>query len=238
MTADEQKTTAETVRFRSDVSVKLIDSMGNDRALAEAAWVSTTDDAIVAQSKTDDDVEGLIRYLMRHKHGTPFEHAALKFRVQAPIFVWREHHRHRIGFSYNEESGRYKKLEPEFYVPRKARTQTGKPGSYQIVSGNEEQTQQMEASLRTVATLAYDEYEHLLKAGVAREVARMCLPVNIYSTCYVTMNPRSLMNFCELRSAAAACAEIRAVAESYLRALSDLFPVTYEAFMQNGQIAP
>lgn len=221
--------------WRSDLSVVLKDSMGDDRSLAEAAWVSTTDDVV---SKTDGDVAGLLKYLIKHKHGSPFEHGAMTFVVRAPIFVWREHHRHRIGWSYNEESGRYKKLEPEFYIPSKARVQEGRPGAYHIVGGSAEQTKVMAENLKEANQYGWLAYEAMLDAGVAREVARMCLPVNIYSTCITTCNPRSLMKFLELRWQANAQAEIRALAESYATAFSKLFPVTYEAFMLNGMTAP
>ena len=106
------------IQFTSDITVRLIQQCGSDSIIAGAAWVSTSGPE--AESKAADDpakVPGLIRYLMKHRHGSPFEHGMLTMCVHAPIFVWREWHRHRIGWAYNEESGRYKTLAPVFYVP-------------------------------------------------------------------------------------------------------------------------
>lgn len=228
------------VKFVESLEVSLKDWMGSDFSIAEAAWATSGNGPNEGETDAEyaERAERLIRYLMKHKHGTPFEHTAMTFVVRAPLFVWREHHRHRIGFSYNEESGRYSKLEPEFYVPNKARVQNGRPSAYDIQGGSEQQTEAVKYSIGVAADVAYTEYECLLEAGVAREVARMCLPVNIMSTCYVTCNARSLMNFIELRWQPQAQAEIRALAESYARALSDTYPMTYEAFMANGKVAP
>src|SRR5688572_28408384 len=110
------------MQFISDISVTPIQSMGSDAMIAAAAWVSTSaEDGLKRAHDNPDDVKGVINYLMKHRHGTPFEHSSMTFRVHAPIFVWREWHRHRIGFSYNEESGRYKQLDPVFYVPDRER---------------------------------------------------------------------------------------------------------------------
>jgi len=110
------------MQFISTVDVRLIQSMGSDAHLASAAWVSTSaEDGLKRAAENPADVSGVINYLMKHRHGTPFEHSAMTFYVHAPIFVWREWHRHRIGFSYNEESGRYKQLDPVFYIPDRER---------------------------------------------------------------------------------------------------------------------
>src|SRR5437868_3108295 len=96
--------------------------MGSDAILAAAAWVSTSaEEGLHRAAEKPDDVVGVINYLIKHRHGTPFEHSALTVFVDAPIFVWREWHRHRVGFSYNEESGRYKQLRPKFYLPDRQR---------------------------------------------------------------------------------------------------------------------
>ncbi len=126
------------VRYHRPV-VQLIDTMGTDLDIARAAWVSTKGER--AEDEADPEkVAGLINYLMRDRHGSPFEQASMKFLVKAPLFVWREHHRHRVA-SYNEESGRYKQLAPEFYIPARGRnlTQVGKPGAYDFVPGTDEQ---------------------------------------------------------------------------------------------------
>lgn len=115
------------MKFISEIKVELIQSMGGDKAIAAAAWVSTMGEACVRVME-HERIHGLINYLIAQKHGTPFEHSAITFMVHAPIFVWREWHRHRIGFSYNEESGRYKQLEPTYYIPPRdesGRVETG-----------------------------------------------------------------------------------------------------------------
>jgi thymidylate synthase (FAD) len=100
------------------ITVRLVQKMGGDHMVVAAAKVSTSGDEAMAYAEPEHgQAAGLINYLMAHRHGTPFEHAAMTFFVHAPIFVWREWHRHRIGFSYNEESARYKQLKPVFWVP-------------------------------------------------------------------------------------------------------------------------
>ena len=161
--------------------------MGDDMSVIEAARVSTTltsdtlRDTSVAVDLSGKDL-GLINYLMRDRHGTPFEHNAFTFFVEAPIFVFREFMRHRIA-SYNEESGRYKELNPVFYVPNEDRKliQVGKPGAYTFEDGTAEQQMMVSNSTKRVAEEAYSEYQRMLEAGVAREVARAVLPVSIYS---------------------------------------------------------
>lgn len=232
------------MKFRSDVTVQLIQSMGGDDAVVRSARVSTT-----SGTTGDFDMgkreEGLINYLMRDRHGSPFEHNAFTFYIEAPIFVFREFMRHRIA-SYNEESGRYKHLEPVFYVPPKERNliQVGKPGAYSFEKGTELQQSSVEYHISRVCADAYDSYLRLLEEGVAREVARMVLPVNIYSSMYVTMNARSLMNFLSLRSLEQGTypsfpqVEIAWVAEKMEEIFKDKMPLTHEAFVDNGRVAP
>src|SRR5690606_20273562 len=116
------------------MEVRLINAMGNDNTLVAAARVSTQwEDSL--KDRTSETRSGLINYLMKNRHGTPFEHAAMTFFIKAPIFVFREFHRHRIGWSYNEESARYKQLEPHFYAPPvhrpgMAQREGGRPGQY------------------------------------------------------------------------------------------------------------
>jgi thymidylate synthase (FAD) len=170
----------------------------------------------------------------------------MTFYVEAPIFVFREFMRHRIA-SYNEESARYRNLRPVFYVPGPQRKlcQVGKPGHYNYVDGTPEQLAQVEFETKQVCTQAYDAYRRMLETGVTREVARIVLPVNIYSSMYVTMNARSLMNFLSLRTHHPdACTpshplrEIEMVAELMEDIWSDLMPHTYDAFNTNGRVAP
>ena len=183
---------------------------------------------------------------MRDRHGSPFEHSNFTFFVQAPIFMWREHFRHRIA-SYNEESGRYKVLEPVFYVPAQDRklVQIGKAGAYEFIDGTPEQYDVTVEQTKHACTVAYEAYQKMLDAGVAREVARIVLPVTIYSSAYVTMNARALMNFLSLRRKAEGShfpsfpqREIEMVAEKYEEEFARLMPLTHAAFVANGRVAP
>lgn len=235
------------VTFRSDVEVELVKSSASDSDVVFAARVSTKGE----QSLDDVDADasrstGLINYLMRDRHGSPFEHTSFTFFVRAPIFVWREHMRHRIT-SYNEESGRYRELEPVFYVPGPERNlvQEGKPGAYTFVPGTPEQHALVDEQVRASCLQSYQAYQAMLTAGVAREVARIVLPVTIYSSAYVTMNARALMNFLSLRTKREGShfpsfpqREIEMVAEKYEDEFARLMPLTYEAFQANGRVAP
>jgi thymidylate synthase (FAD) len=187
--------------LRTSVGVKLIQHMGSDGMIVAAAKVSTK--GAESEECLDEKANaGLINFLMRNRHGTPFEHGAMTFLIEAPIFVFREFHRHRVGWSYNEESGRYKKLNPVFYVPDVYRplVQVGKPGHYTFVRGSEEQHRQVEGAIERQARTAYAEYEAMLDDGIAKEIARSVLPVNTFSSMYATCNPRSLMHFLSLRT--------------------------------------
>jgi thymidylate synthase (FAD) len=220
--------------------------MGSDAAICEAARVSTVGSSHNEGHDPDKD-RGLINFLMKNRHGTPFEHTSLKFYVSAPIFVFREFHRHRIGFSYNEESGRYKKLEPVFYLPRDDRPlqQIGKTGHYEYIPGTPDQLAKVEASIRTNSIEAYERYQNMLDAGIAKEVARMVLPVNIFSSMYVTCNTRSLMAFLSLRTKSDNAhfksfpmQEIEMVARMLEDHFIELFPITSASFDLNGRIVP
>lgn len=230
--------------FRSDVDVEYIDHMGSDRRVAEAAWVSTK--GAKAEEGEEERIPGLINFLARDRHGSPFEHCVFTWRVRCPIFVIREIHRHRIA-SYNEESGRYTQLKPEFYIPARDRnlTQTGKPGHYQFHPGDDEQWGSTKAGHEYVAMTSYANYESLLNIGVAKEVARMTLPLNIYSSFYVTMNVRGLMNFISLRTENENARvpshpqkEIQMVADEMEEIWADIMPLTWKAFNDNGRVAP
>lgn len=241
------------IKFRSDVTVELVRSSASDSDVLFAARVSTqgeqTLEAAAARVDASEDEKrskGLINYLMRDRHGSPFEHNSLTFYVQAPIFVFREFQRHRIA-SYNEESGRYKQLDPVFYVPGPDRNliQIGKTGSYDFIPGTAEQTALVEQESRTASIQAYEAYQRMLEAGVAREVARIVLPLNIYSSMYVTMNARALMNFLSLRTKREGThfpsfpqREIEMCAEKMEGFWAELMPYTYAAFNENGRVAP
>jgi thymidylate synthase (FAD) len=184
--------------------------------------------------------EKLIGYLMKHRHGTPFEHNLFRFRVKAPLFVFREWHRHRIGISINEWSARYSELKPDFYIPaiENVRTQTGKPGHYIYETIDKISASLFTAALKLHSEASFKLYQWAIKLGVAKEQARFFLPVNIYSEMYWSCNARSLMAFLSLRNAPTAMWEI----QQYARVLEEIFleemPVTAKYFIDNGRIAP
>ena len=184
------------IQLRSDIKVEAIQWMGNDEIIAKAARVSTGKDQEKHQKKV-----GLIRYLARERHTSPFEHTALTVRVEAPIFVAREAMRHRT-FSFNEISGRYAKLKPEFYLPPEGRPliNAGTGAHPKLTSSNDPEL------LFDVGTThsefqqhAWNSYEYLLDRGVATEVARNVLPVGTYTAWYMTGNLHAWFNFLYLR---------------------------------------
>ena len=170
----------------------------------------------------------------------------MTFFISAPIFVFREFMRHRIA-SYNEESGRYRELRPVFYIPSKDRklVQIGKTGAYEFIEGTPEQYELVVKSIKESSIFAYEKYQDMLKAGVAREVARAVLPVTLFSSMYVTMNARALMNFLSLRTANEGShfpsypqREIEMVAEKMEKYFAELMPLTYAAFNKSGRVSP
>jgi thymidylate synthase (FAD) len=215
--------------------VRLDDAMASDLSVVNGARVS------FARHKTemDDADAGLIRFLMRERHGTPFEHNAFRFHVRCPIFVAREWFRHRVG-SFNEFSMRYAKATDEFYVPapEDVRSQVGKPGAYSFEPVDDEVAEATRDQLREIYDAAYETYERLVELGVAREVARAALPVGAYTEFYWTVNARSLMNFISLRAAETAQREIRRYAEACERFLADTMPITHAAFVANDRTGP
>lgn len=254
----------------SEIKVELVQQMGGDHMIVHAARVSTAGGSCREDVADADGGYGLIKYLMQHRHGTPFEHSAATFFVHAPIFVWREWHRHRIGHSYNEESARYKMLDPVFYVPPRGRPmmkvegwKPGRPKFLGIDAWCESQTDhayyqypepedrakniyhQLIYGLKESYRLAYLTYTNTLELGIDPGLARACLPVGIYSSCWVTVNPRSLMSFLSLRTH-----EPSAKFVSYplyemevaARAVEKLFkvgwPLTYQAFNECGRVGP
>jgi thymidylate synthase (FAD) len=236
------------ISYDSHMHVELIQSTGTDKTIVAAARVSTVGELSADSFAADaPDQTGLINFLMKNRHGTPFEHGLFTFRVRVPIFVMRELHRHRIAFSFNEESGRYKKLDPVFFVPDvdRALIQTGKPGHYVYVPGEPDDTQFVKRSIERNSIQAWNEYNLMLDRGIAKEVARMVLPVNIYSTCYVTCNPRSLMAFLSLRTKSDEAKfpsypmrEIEQMGFQFEDHFSERYPITHEAFCKNGRVSP
>ena len=237
----------EEIIFRSDVTVELVKSSASDADVIWAARVSTAGEQSMDEIGQDPAKSaGLINYLARERHGSPFEHTSMTFFVSAPIFVFREFMRHRIA-SYNEESGRYRELNPVFYVPDENRKliQIGKTGAYTFVDGTPEQFKVSVEAMKKAYVVAYEQYKIMLDQGLAREVARVVLPVGLYSSMYVTMNARALMNFLSLRTSREGShfpsypqREIEMVAEKMEAEFARLMPLTYGAFEKSGRIAP
>ncbi|MFF2645912.1 FAD-dependent thymidylate synthase [Streptomyces niveus] len=234
--------------FRSEVSVDLVKHTAGDSDVLWAARVSTAGEQSLEElSKDPERSKGLINFLMRDRHGSPFEHNSMTFFISAPIFVFREFMRHRVGWSYNEESGRYRELQPVFYVPDASRklVQEGRPGKYVFVDGTQEQQDLTERAMTESYRQAYEAYQEMLAAGVAREVARAVLPVGLYSSMYATCNARSLMHFLGLRTQHEAAKvpsfpqrEIEMVGEKMEEQWARLMPLTHAAFNGNGRVAP
>ena len=224
-----------TIRVLDHGFVRLDDAMADDLSVVNGARVSFARH----KDELDDSDQGLIRFLMRERHGTPFEHNAFRFHVRCPIFVAREWFRHRVG-SFNEFSLRYARATDDFYVPEPedVRTQIGKPGAYSFEPVSDELAETTREELRAVYEAAYRTYEQLVERGVARELARSVLPVGAYTEFYWTVNARSLMNFLSLRNSETAQREIRRYAEACERFLEAKMPVTYGAFLANGRTAP
>jgi len=214
--------------------IALDGALASDLAVVNAARVSFNESSQVMGTRD----EGLIRFLVRNRHGSPFEHGYLRFLVKAPLAVVREHHRHRAGHSYNEWSGRYSKMEPEFYVPEYVRTQVGKPGAYTFEPVDESTRETARAAIEANGRDAFAAYERMLEDGVAKEVARLVLPLSTYTKYYWSCNPRSLMHFCSLRNHPDAQFEIRQYAAAAENFLAELMPVTHGAFLENNRVAP
>jgi thymidylate synthase (FAD) len=225
--------------------VRVVDYMGDDAAIVQGARVSYGR----GTRKISSD-RGLIRYLMRHRHTTPFELAELKLHVRAPIFVTRQWFRHRTA-SINEYSARYSVLEREFYVPEigaiAAQSETNRQGRGEAMSAS--QAGEIAHLLKEDAARCYDHYLLMLnetaggqvldpeKTGLARELARINLPIGVYTQFYWKVNLWNLLRFLSLRADSHAQYEIRAYAEAILKIVEGWVPYTYEAFtdyVQNG----
>jgi len=215
--------------------VRLDGVMADDLSVANAARVSFAR----RKAELDESDEGLIRFLMRDRHGTPFEHNAFRYHIRCPIFVAREWFRHRIG-SFNEFSLRYARATEDFYVPEAGdvRSQVGKPGAYTFEPVDSELADRTRDEFQAVYDHAYATYERLVEAGVAREVARSVLPVGAYTQFYWTVNARALMNFVSLRNSEFAQLEIRRYAEVVEAFFAERMPVTHAAFVAGGRVAP
>jgi thymidylate synthase (FAD) len=215
--------------------VRLDDCMATDLSVVNSARVSFA----VRKEAMDERDRGLIKFLMRERHGTPFEHNSFRFHIRTPIFVAREWFRHRMG-SFNEESARYHQLEGDFYVPSPTavRTQVGKPGAYRFDPLASDVAGETIDRFKKTYEALYNEYLELIERGVAKELARALLPFGIYTQFYWTVNARSLMNFLSLRNADAAQYEIRTYAEAVERLFAEKMPITHACFVEFGRSTP
>jgi thymidylate synthase (FAD) len=242
-------TEAADIRLTSEIAVRLIDSMGGDGRIVAAARASTQGAA--SADTPDDEAAGLINYLMKHRHGTPFEHGALTAYIHAPAFVWWEWVRHRIGTSFNLESARYKTLEPVFWMPRRERPMMLPARGYTPARPHFEPAEddfEYEAviyQMRHAYRSAWANYKELVNRGVANEVARAVLGFGVYYSGWVTCNPRSLMHFLSLRTHDPAArypsfpqAEIAEAARAVEAIFAEGWPITFAAFNKHGRVAP
>jgi len=219
--------------------IRVVDYMGNDSSIVQAARVSYGK----GTKKVNTD-SGLIKYLMRHWHSTPFEMCEIKYHVKLPIFIARQWIRHRTA-NVNEYSARYSILDKEFYLPKSenlaAQSQSNRQGRGNVLEGD--QAKKVLDLLKGDAERTYNNYEEMLnerydgsvidenKIGLARELARMNLTLNTYTQWYWKTDLLNLMNFLRLRADHHAQYEIRTYAEAMLDTLKKWVPITYEAFM-------
>lgn len=223
------------IELTSKMGVTLVDSMGTDETVVRAARVSI----VGAGAETEHgERKGLLKFLMTNKHASPFEHCTATFMIECPLFVRSEWHRHRTQ-SFNEVSGRYSVLQPRFYVPDEDRpmTQVGKPGSYRFELGSKEDLELVRHELGTVYDYAQSAYSRMLDAGIAKEVARDCLPLGLYTAFYATANLRNWLNFLTLRTSGDALYEIREAAGQVETQLHRLFPTVLNLWDESGRNA-
>lgn len=216
------------IKFRSDVKVELLDSMGDEQSIVRAARVSTK-----GTRAEKEEAAGLVKFLVRERHTTPLEACVLTLRIECPLFVQNQLVKHRMT-SINAFSGRYSELLPEFYLPDFDRPveQVGKTSNYEFV-GNDWLTERARVEIEDVSTNAWESYQHMLKLGVAKEVARSVLPVNIYSSLIITANLHSLLNIVRLRTdrfGSKPQYEIALMGEQILAILQEKFPNVLEAY--------
>jgi thymidylate synthase (FAD) len=214
--------------------VRLVDSMGGDLSVVRAARVSYNEEWRAGEDAGSDS--RLIKYLKKHKHHTPFESVTMTFDVKAPIFVFRQWHRHRT-WAYNELSARYRELPGEFYVPANEhiapQAKDNKQGR-EADGFTDDLKRQIAVSIWAASESAFKTYHALLRTGVAKEIARMVLPVNTYSHMFGTVSLLNLMRFLALRNDAHAQYEIRVYAQAMLELARTVAPVSIAAFEEFG----
>lgn len=210
--------------------VKILDIYGNDLTVVNTARVSFGKQ----KKKFDADDEKLIYYLAKHKHMSPFRSCLIRFHIKMPIFVMRQFVRHRIGVDLNEISGRYVEFqENDFYIPKTFRLQStnNKQGSSEDVS----EADNVRALIQYQHSCQYTFkiYEELLNMGIAKEMARMCLPLSLYTEIHVTMSLEAITHFIELRKDSHAQYEIRQFSNAIEQLFLEAFPISAKALLEN-----
>lgn len=224
------------IRVHNHGHVHLEDSMGSDLHIVNNARVSFDQES----TEFGDRERGLLNFLMRERHGSPWESVVFRFDVKVPLFVMREWARHRIS-STNEQSGRYSIIPEQYYVPEReyVRRQEGKPGSYFFTEVEDQGVvDQTIETLDSVQRRCFEAYNELLELGVAKELARTVLPVGMFSRMKWTVNLRALLNFLSLRNHEHAQREIRDYAIAVEQLAKPVCPVAFECFEKNGRVAP
>lgn len=210
--------------------VRLVDHMGDDLAIVRSARVSYN-----AEWRSGEDAgkdEKLIRYLMRNRHTSPFECVSFSFDVKAPIFVFRQWHRHRT-WSYNEVSARYSELPEEFYVPELDKITTQSTDNKQMRTNDQHASADMiQMAIRSQNLESFRAYQFLIEEGCPRELARSVLPVGTYSHMFATVDLHNLFHFLRLRLHEHAQYEIRVYAEAMLQLIEPIVPVSVTAFRE------
>jgi len=233
--------------FRSDIDLFLLDSMGDENSIVRRARVSTGGPRSSVKNNPGDELSkadiGLINMLFNDKHGVPFEGVEFEFYLRVPIFVSRQIVKHRLS-SINEESGRYRELQGEFYVVDDSRKieQVGKTSAYEFKSSSPELLEELRNSQIEESTLAWKSYQDKLDKGIAKEVARQTLPLNLYSSMYFKANLRSVLNFLSLRKDWGDDAlypshpqyEITLVADKMAEEVKKVVPHVYDVFVKSG----
>lgn len=219
------------MKFRSDMKVELVDFMGGDGRVVQAARTST----LGATASEEKESAGLINFLVRERHLVPLEHSKFTFRLEIPIFVSRQLVKHRAA-QISEESGRYREMDGQFYVPPVWRPlgQTGKTGDYNMIPLSDEAIEGTQLLIEGAAIGAWQTYQELLALGVAKEMARTVLPVNLYSSMYFTIDARNLMHFLSLRNEHHAQWETREVAKQMDDIFAEKMPLAYSAWKSNA----
>lgn len=234
------------VQYRSDVKAVLMDSMGGEGSIVRRARVSTEGEgSIKIPTKVLEGSDlGLLRWLYRNQHGTPFEGPEFEWYFEVPVFVSRQIVKHRLS-SINEESGRYREMKGVFYViPEEGRkiVQVGKTGDYNFTEGRPDQIEAFRQVQMMTADSAWENYQKLIAYGIAKEAARMILPVSLYSSMYFKCNLRALLNFVSLRKdwgadavhASKAQTEIEWLTDQIAEVLKKRVPNVWDLFVESG----